>query len=165
MLVGQGGTDMFWQASTATSDVGRGEERRVQEVAETYGKLRGLRRSGQPGPQLERRHRLVIQGKAGMQFMGDWAKGEFTAAGQTAGKEYGCTVLAKGSAMSMGGDVFVFPKTEGSRPALKAQVKLAKVLLEPETQIAFNKKKGSIPVRLDVDVSSHGRLRAEGGRS
>ena len=27
-------------------------------------------------------------------------------------------------------------------------------MLEPETQIEFNKKKGSVPVRLDVDVSS-----------
>ena len=35
----------------------------------------------------------MIQGKAGMQFMGDWAKGEFTAAGLTPGKDYGCTVL------------------------------------------------------------------------
>ena len=42
---------------------------------------------------------------------------------------------------------------------------LAKVMLDPETQIAFNTKKGSIPVRLDVDVSSHGRLRPEGRRS
>ena len=54
---------------------------------------------------------LVIQGKAGMQIMGDWAKGEFVAAGQTAGKEYGCTVLSnKGTGYVMGGDVFVFPK-------------------------------------------------------
>ena len=28
-----------------------------------------------------------------MQIMGDWAKGEFIAAGLTAGKEYGCAVL------------------------------------------------------------------------
>ena len=27
-------------------------------------------------------------------------------------------------------------------------------MLAPETQIAFNTKKGSVPVRLDVDVSS-----------
>jgi glucose/mannose transport system substrate-binding protein len=33
-------------------------------------------------------------------------------------------------------------------------VVLAKMMLEPETQIAFNTKKGSIPVRTDVDVSS-----------
>ena len=29
---------------------------------------------------------MVINGKAGMQFMGDWAKGEFTAAGKVAGQ-------------------------------------------------------------------------------
>ena len=45
-----------------------------------------------------------------MQIMGDWAKGEFIAAGLTAGKEYGCAVVGQGGYM-MGGDVFVFPKT------------------------------------------------------
>ena len=29
---------------------------------------------------------MVITGKAAMQVMGDWAKGEFIAAGQTAGR-------------------------------------------------------------------------------
>jgi glucose/mannose transport system substrate-binding protein len=33
---------------------------------------------------------MVIAGRAGMQIMGDWAKGEFTAAGQQPGREYGC---------------------------------------------------------------------------
>jgi glucose/mannose transport system substrate-binding protein len=33
---------------------------------------------------------MVINGKAGMQFMGDWAKGEFTAAGKKPGKDYLC---------------------------------------------------------------------------
>src|SRR6185503_16658050 len=36
----------------------------------------------------------------------------------------------------------------------KAQLALAKVILDPETQIRFSQKKGSIPVRLDLDVSS-----------
>ena len=52
----------------------------------------------------------------------------------------------------MGGDVFVFPKTKD--PAAQGSDALAKVMLEPGTQIAFNTKKGSIPVRTDVDVSS-----------
>ena len=33
---------------------------------------------------------MVINGKAAMQFMGDWAKGEFTAAGKVPGKDYIC---------------------------------------------------------------------------
>ena len=99
-----------------------------------------------------------------MQFMGDWAKGEFTAAGQTPGKDYGCTVLGDhGIAYVMGGDVFAFPSPKD--PArTKAQQLLARVLLEPATQIAFAQKKGSIPVRLDVDTELARRLRAQGGR-
>ncbi len=70
---------------------------------------------GSPGRNWNDATSLVIQGKAGMQFMGDWAKGEFTAAGLTPGKDYGCTVLSDhGIAYVMGGDVFAFPKTEGS---------------------------------------------------
>ena len=33
---------------------------------------------------------MVIDGKAGMQIMGDWAKSEFTAANKVAGKDYQC---------------------------------------------------------------------------
>jgi len=96
---------------------------------------------------------LVIQGKAGMQIMGDWAKGEFAAAGQTAGKEFDCTILSNEGGYVMGGDVFAFPKTKDPAQQ-KAQLVLAKVMLDPETQIRFSLKKGSIPARLDLDMSS-----------
>jgi glucose/mannose transport system substrate-binding protein len=58
-----------------------------------------------------------------------------------------------GIAYGMGGDVFAFPKLKDAA-ATKAQAVLARVLLEPDTQIKFAEKKGSIPVRLDVDTSS-----------
>ena len=54
----------------------------------------------------------------------------------------------------MGGDVFVFPRLKGATTPNAAQQLLVKVMLEPETQLAFSQKKGSIPVRQDVDVSS-----------
>ena len=108
---------------------------------------------GSPGRNWNDATSLVIQGKAGMQIMGDWAKGEFAAAGQTAGKEFGCTILSNEGGYVMGGDVFAFPKSKD--PATqKAQLLLAKVMLDPETQIRFSQKKGSIPVRLDLDMSS-----------
>ena len=93
---------------------------------------------------------MVITGKAGMQVMGDWAKGEFNAAGLTPGKEYGCAVVGEGGYL-MGGDVFVFPRPRIRRAGRPGQAR--RVMLDPETQIAFNTKKGSVPVRLDVDVS------------
>ena len=40
------------------------------------------------------------------------------------------------------------------RRTQKAQLLLAKVMLDPETQIRFSQKKGSIPARLDLDMSS-----------
>ena len=54
-----------------------------RSVAETFRRLRGYVDPASPGRNWNDATTLVIQGKAGMQFMGDWAKGEFTAAGQT----------------------------------------------------------------------------------
>jgi glucose/mannose transport system substrate-binding protein len=153
VLAGKGGPAMF-EGIYGQRDAALAASPEFKAVAETYAKLRGYVDVGSPGRNWNDATSLVIQGKAGMQVMGDWAKGEFVAAGQTAGKEYGCTVLSdKGGGYVMGGDVFAFPKLKD--PArTKAQILLAKVMLEPETQIAFAQKKGSIPVRLDLDTSS-----------
>ena len=122
-----------------------------KKVAEAYAKLKTYTDAGSPGRNWNDATAMVITGKAGMQFMGDWAKGEFTAANLTPGKEYGCAVV--GQAYLMGGDVFAFAKQKDPA-ATKVQLVLAKVLLDPETQIKFNQKKGSIPIRTDVDGSA-----------
>ncbi len=97
---------------------------------------------------------LVISGKAGVQIMGDWAKGEFQAAKQTAGKEFGCFPgFGPKSPYIIAGDVFVFPKTTNA-DAIKAQHLLATTFTSPKTQVAFNIKKGSIPIRTDVDAKA-----------
>jgi len=98
---------------------------------------------------------MVITGKAGGQSMGDWAQGEFQVAGQVAGKDYSCLV---GLGMpdpyiTTGGDSFYFPLLKDPEKS-KAQEKLASVMMSPETQVAFNLKKGSMPVRGDVDLST-----------
>jgi glucose/mannose transport system substrate-binding protein len=98
---------------------------------------------------------LVITGKAGGQSMGDWAQGEFQVAGQVAGKDYSCLV---GLGMpdpyiTTGGDSFYFPKLDDPEKS-KAQETLASVMMSPETQVAFNLKKGSMPVRGDVDLAA-----------
>ena len=96
---------------------------------------------------------MVISGRAGMQVMGDWAKGEFMAAKQVAGQQFGCIAgLAPNSPYLIQGDVFVFPKTANAG-AVQAQKLLASVVSAPATQLAFSRLKGSIPVRSDVDAS------------
>ena len=152
VLVGKGGTAL-WASIHGKRDPAAAKSPEFKAVAETYGKLRGYIDPGAPGRNWNDATNLVIQGKAGMQIMGDWAKGEFAAAGQTAGKEFGCAILSNEGGYVMGGDVFAFPKLKDPAQQ-KAQLVLAKVMLEPETQIRFAQKKGSIPVRLDLDVSS-----------
>jgi glucose/mannose transport system substrate-binding protein len=97
---------------------------------------------------------LVITGQAGGQIMGDWAQGEFAVAGQVAGKDYSCLPgLGLNKLISTGGDAFYFPKLNDPAKT-KAQLELASTLLAKTTQVAFNLKKGSLPVRGDVDLSA-----------
>ena len=97
---------------------------------------------------------LVITGQAGGQIMGDWAQGEFQVAGQVAGKDYTCLPgLGVNEIISTGGDAFYFPMLEDAEKT-KAQEVLASTMLSPTTQVAFNLKKGSLPVRGDVDLAA-----------
>ena len=97
---------------------------------------------------------LVITGQAGGQVMGDWAQGEFQVAGQTAGKDYVCLpALGVGKRLGAGGDAFYFPLLKDADKSAAQEV-LASTLLKPETQVAFNLKKGSLPVRGDGDLDA-----------
>ncbi len=97
---------------------------------------------------------LVITGQAGGQIMGDWAQGEFQVAGQVAGKDYTCLPgLGVNELISTGGDSFYFPKLDDPAKTAAQEV-LASTMLNPATQVAFNLKKGSVPVRGDVDVTA-----------
>lgn len=97
---------------------------------------------------------MVITGKAGGQIMGDWAQGEFQLAGQKAGTDYTCLPgLGVNEVISTGGDAFYFPLLKDEEKS-KAQEALASTLLNPATQVAFNLKKGSLPVRGDVDLAA-----------
>lgn len=97
---------------------------------------------------------MVITGQAGGQIMGDWAQGEFQVAEQVAGEDYTCLPgLGVNRTLQAGGDAFYFPVL-GDADKTAAQGELAALLLEPATQVAFNLKKGSLPVRGDVDLST-----------
>jgi glucose/mannose transport system substrate-binding protein len=93
---------------------------------------------------------MVINGKAGMQFMGDWAKGEFTAAGKRPGTDYLCVPApGTGHAFTFNIDsLLMFQKAAG--PEQQAQQMLARAVMSPAFQESFNLAKGSIPVRAGV---------------
>jgi glucose/mannose transport system substrate-binding protein len=97
---------------------------------------------------------LVITGQAGGQIMGDWAQGEFQVAGQVAGEDYTCLPgLGVHELISTDGDAFYFPVVNNPE-VQEAQDALASLMVSPEVQVAFNLKKGSLPIRGDVDLDA-----------
>ena len=97
---------------------------------------------------------LVITDQAGGQIMGDWAQGEFQVAGEVAGEDYTCLPgLGVNELIDTAGDAFYFPVV--SDPEVQqAQAELASLMVSPEVQVGFNLKKGSLPIRGDVDLTA-----------
>ncbi|MES2742088.1 MAG: ABC transporter substrate-binding protein [Pseudomonadota bacterium] len=125
-----------------------------KQVLVAFKKLRGFVDPGSPGRNWNDATAMVVTGKAGVQIMGDWAKGEFSAAKQVAGKDFGCFPgFGARSPYIVAGDAFVFPKSSNPN-TVKAQKLLATVITSPEAQVAFNSRKGSIPIRGDIDDST-----------
>jgi glucose/mannose transport system substrate-binding protein len=92
----------------------------------------------------------VINGKAGMQAMGDWAKSEWTAAKKIAGKDYQCVPFPgteKAFTYNIDSLAVFLIKDKNN---IAAQQDLAKVALGTDFQKVFSINKGSIPVRTDM---------------
>lgn len=123
------------------------------KALETFKKIKAYTDKGQTGRDWNMATGMVISGKAAMQFMGDWAKGEFSVANKVPGKDYLC-VPGPGSqnAYTFNVDSFAFFKVK-SPDVEKGQKDLASLLLSPKFQEIFNLNKGSIPVRQGMDLS------------
>ncbi|RFP13792.1 ABC transporter substrate-binding protein [Duganella sp. BJB475] len=125
-----------------------------KQVLVDFKKLKAFVDAGSPGRNWNDATAMVVSGKAGVQIMGDWAKGEFSSAKQVAGKDFGCFPgFGPKAPYIVAGDAFVFPKTTDAN-AVKAQKLLATVVTSPAAQVAFNSRKGAIPIRGDVDEST-----------
>lgn len=122
-------------------------------VFEAYGAARALS-AGSTVQDWNQATNMVITGEAGGQIMGDWAQGEFAVAGQVAGEDYTCLPgLGVNEIISTGGDAFYFP-VNSDPEVTAAQFRLAAVLVDPDTQVAFNLNKGSLPIRGDVNLDA-----------
>ncbi|SCB32877.1 ABC transporter substrate-binding protein [Rhizobium lusitanum] len=124
----------------------------VKKTLDILGKLRAYVDEGAAGRNWNDATAMVITGKAGVQFMGDWAKGEFVVAGKQPGKDYGCMLAPQSPGMVYVADSFSFPKIADAA-SQKGQTLLAEVAMDPAVQVEFSLRKGSVPMRTDVDKS------------
>ena len=149
IVVGVGGSE-FYQKTLVEADP---KFLNSPTMVECFKVLRNIKKytdKNAPGRDWNLATAMVIQGKAAMQFMGDWAKGEFTAAGKTPGVDYVAMPVPNTSeSFLFNVDSFIMfdVKDKGAKQAQKA---MARLILEPKFQEVFNVNKGSIPCRLGM---------------
>ncbi len=120
------------------------------KVFDQLRKLRGYVDPGFSGRDWNLATAMVMNGEAGFQIMGDWAKGEFLAAGKVPGKDFICAPTP-GNGYSFNTDSFAFFKVAGD-DRIEGQKVLASLIMSPEFQETFNLAKGSIPARTDIKL-------------
>ena len=120
------------------------------KVFDQLRKLRGYVDPGFSGRDWNLATAMVMNGEAGFQIMGDWAKGEFLAAGKVPGKDFICAPTP-GNGYSFNTDSFAFFKVAGE-DRIEGQKVLASLIMSPEFQETFNLAKGSIPARTDIKL-------------
>ena len=152
VALGVGGAD-FYKKALVQLDQASLTSATMEKVMTTFKKVKTYTDKNAPGRDWNLATAMVIKGEAGMQLMGDWAKGEFVAAGKAPGKDFLCAA-APGTAKSFtfNVDSFAMFQVKGD-DKVKAQKDLASAILSPEFQETFNLNKGSIPVRLNMPMT------------
>lgn len=149
MVMGAGGPE-FYQASMIDLDPEALGSAQMLEAFQRMETLRGFVDDNFSGRDWNLATAMVANGEALFQIMGDWAKGEFVNAGQTAGEEFQCFRVpgTQGTVMFNSDQFAMFNVSEGDAQA--AQGVMASAVLSPVFQSAFNVVKGSVPARTDV---------------
>jgi glucose/mannose transport system substrate-binding protein len=151
VALGVGGAD-FYKKALVQLDPGSVSSPTMEKVLTTFKRIKGYTDKNAPGRDWNLATAMVIKGEAGMQIMGDWAKGEFLAAGKVPGKDFAC-VATPGSANAFTFNVDSFAMFKLKNEAnIKAQNDLAAAIMGTEFQEVFNLNKGSIPVRLNMKM-------------
>ncbi|MCF7644916.1 ABC transporter substrate-binding protein [Bacillus subtilis] len=142
------GTDFYKKAMIDLDPEALGSDT-MKQVFDRMTKLRTYVDDNFSGRDWNLASAMVIENKAGLQFMGDWAKGEFIKAGKKPGEDFVCIRYPETQgAITFNSDLFAMFKV--SEDKVKAQMAIASAIENPEFQSAFNVVKGSAPARTDV---------------
>jgi len=152
VVLGVGGAK-FYQDALVKLDPKALNSDTMKKSLETFRKVKGYTDAAAPGRDWNLATAMVMQEKAAFQFMGDWAKGEFLAAGKVPGKDFLCAAApGTTAAYTFNVDSFAMFKLKDAT-AQKAQADLTAAIMGPEFQEVFNLNKGSIPVRLNMSMA------------
>lgn len=146
VVLGQGAD--FYQKALVDLDPDALKSDTMKGVFDELRTLRGYVDDNFSGRDWNLATAMVMNGEAAFQIMGDWAKGEFLAAGKQPGVDFVCWPTP-GNGFLYNVDSFAFFNVEGEDKQ-QGQKLLAKLIMGPDFQKTFNLNKGSIPARTDV---------------
>ena len=149
VVLAVGGIEFYKKALVDLDAEALGSDQMV-EVFNRMATLRGFVDDNFSGRDWNLASAMVISGDAAFQIMGDWAKGEFVNAGKVPGTDFLCFRMPGTQGMvTFNSDQFaMFEQADAG--AQTAQGEMAKAIMSPTFQSAFNVVKGSVPARTDV---------------
>ena len=149
VVLSVGGVEFYKKAFIDLDPAALGSDQ-MTEVFNRMATLRGFVDDNFSGRDWNLASAMVINNEAAFQIMGDWAKGEFVKAGKVPGTDFLCFRVPGSQGMvSFNSDQFaMFAQAEAGAQA--AQGEMARSIMAPSFQSAFNVVKGSVPARTDV---------------
>ncbi len=149
VVLSVGGVEFYKKAFIDMDPATLGSEQ-MTEVFNRMATLRGFVDDNFSGRDWNLASAMVINNEAAFQIMGDWAKGEFLKAGKVPGTDFLCFRVPGSQGMvAFNSDQFaMFAQAEAG--AQTAQGEMARAIMAPSFQSAFNVVKGSVPARTDV---------------
>jgi len=147
VVLGLGGSE-FYQKALVDLDMEALTSDTMVEVFDQMRTLRGFVDENFSGRDWNLATTMVMNGEAAFQIMGDWAKGEFMAAGKVPGEDFLCA-STPGDGFLYNVDSFAMFNVDGDDKASGQQL-LAELIVGQNFQKVFNLNKGSIPARTDV---------------
>jgi glucose/mannose transport system substrate-binding protein len=123
---------------------------KVAQALNTYKKYLTYTNTDRDSLSWDQAVKLVIDGKAAMNIMGDWADGEFKHANKTAADYEGIPAPNNKGTFLLVSDSFALPL---KAPDKDNATNWLKLITTKEAQEAFNINKGSICSRTDCDYS------------
>ncbi|MCB6184435.1 ABC transporter substrate-binding protein [Leeia sp. TBRC 13508] len=149
IMIGLGGP-AFYKSAIVKHDLKSIQSDTMKKTFETFRKVLSYADKNRAGRDWNVATQMVINGKAGMQIQGDWAKGEFLKQNKVPGTDFVC-VSAPGNNANFVfvSDVFVMFKQKNADAAAN-QKAFSNLLMDKSAQELFNLRKGSISPFMDV---------------
>ncbi|MDP2697733.1 ABC transporter substrate-binding protein [Thalassospira sp.] len=152
VVLGVGGPE-FYQQTMIDLDEDALKSDTMKAVFDQMRKMRGYVDADFSGRDWNLATAMVMNGDAAMQIMGDWAKGEFMAAGKVPGKDFICAPTPSENGYLFNTDSFAMFEVSGD-DKVAGQKLLAELIVGEKFQETFNLLKGSIPARLGVPMTN-----------